>query len=220
MRCRATGLMFALALASSGCDALLTEPAPALSQFSVSFAVDASEERGVTQAFDKVNRVYLLFIRPDGAERDTILRITPNDGVARARLVLHSDERVQALGVFAQLRAGQVSLFEGQSVIRVESGTATSKEIALSAIAFLLRADRQLVSLAAVGDTARMSATARFASGDTLAVGAGTWTSQDPSIVLVTAGGLAVGRAVGETQLVVRYEGLADTVRARVITAR
>lgn len=220
MRAPACGLLLALALASTGCDALLTAPAPAVSEIAVSFLVDGPAERGVTRAFDKVDRVYLLFVRPDSAQRDTILRLTPSDGVARVRLVLHSDERVQALGIFAQLRSGQASLFQGQRVIRVESGTPTSTEITLSAIAAALRADRRLVSLATVGDTTRLSATAHFATGDTLATGVGTWVSEDPSIVLVTPAGLVAGRAVGETHLVVRYQGLADTILARVVAGR
>lgn len=220
MSARTGGLLILAAVAASGCDALLTEPAPALPEVEVSFAIEGAATDGIAQAFDKVNRVYLLFVRPDSAKRDTIIRVTPREGVAKVRLVLETNERVHALGVYAQLLAGQAPLFEGQRVIRVQIGTPTSAEIQLSAIPSSLRADRPSLSLPMVGDTTRISATLRFASGDTLAAGVGTWTSQNPDIVFVTGGGLAVGRAVGVTQLIVRFQELADTVQARVVSGR
>ena len=37
---------------------------------SVSFALEGASTAGVTAAFAKVDRVYLLFVRPDSAQRD------------------------------------------------------------------------------------------------------------------------------------------------------
>ncbi len=207
------------ALLLSACDALLTEPAPAAPEVSVAFSVLGAQDAGIQSAFQKVDRAHLVFVRPDSARRDTIVRLSPRDGSARARLVLESKERVSALGVFAELRAGQAPLFEGSRVIRVEIGAPTSAEISLAPVPFALRADRQLLTLQ-LGDTTRLSTTLYFASGDTLAVDVGTWTSLDPQVVFVTERGLAGGRSLGETHLLVRYEDLADTVTARVVGGR
>lgn len=220
MRARAVLALLVASVALSACDALLTEPSPALPEVSVSFAIEGSNSAGVSQAFDKVDRVYLVFVRADSAQRDTTIRISPQNGVARVRLVLPTNERINALGVFAQLRAGQAPLFQGERIIRVEIGTPTSAEIPLSAVPFALRADRSSVSLPMVGDTTRLGTTLYFASGDTLASGVGTWTSQNPEVVFVTTAGLAVGRAVGQTQLIVSFQDLADTVSARVVSGR
>lgn len=200
----------------ASCDALLTEPGPAAPEITVGFAFEDASEAGIARAFDRVNRVFLRFARPDGASRDTIVRVVSNDGLARARLVLDAGERVSALGVFAQLRVGETPLFEGERVVKVEVGTPTSVEIPLSAVPGFIRADRRQFALASPGDTVRLSADLLFASGDTLASGVGQWTSLDPQVVAVTPAGLAVGRAPGLTGLVVRFETLSDTVEARV----
>ena len=207
-----------MALTAAGCDLLLTEPAAPEAAVSVSFAV--TDAQRVSATFDKVDRVYLLFVRPDSSRRDTILPLASRDGVARARLALRSDDRVQALGIFAQLRSGQTPLFQGERIIRVAIGEPVSVEIPISGIPVALRASRDAVVLPSVGDTTRLGTTLYFANGDTLAQNVGTWTSQNPQIVFVTAGGLAAARAVGETRLLASYGELRDTVDVRVNAGR
>ena len=165
------GLASAIALAS--CDDLLTDPAPAQPEVVVSFSVEGAAIGGAAQAFDKVNRAYLLFVRPDSAQRDTIIRVTHVNGLARARLILNTKERVNALGVYAQLRRGEAPLFQGSRIIRIELGKPTSAEIPISPVPAYLRADRNVLTLAAVGDTARLSTAVLFATGDTISGVAG-----------------------------------------------
>lgn len=204
----------------SACESLLVDPAPATPEVLVSLTVEGAASGGVTQAFDRVNRALLRFTRPDSASRDTVIRVTNENGVARARLILDTKERVSALGVYAELRANTVPLFAGARIIRVESGTATSVEIGISPVPASIRADRQALQLQQVGDTARLSSAVLFASNDTISGLAGEWFSENPAIVFVTPAGLAVAREVGETRLLVRYQSLADTVSARVVSGR
>lgn len=204
----------------SACDVLLTDPAAPSPDIAVTFALEGASADGVSAAFDRVDRVYLLFTRPDSAQRDTVVRFTSVDGVARVRLILDTKERVAALGVYAELRANTTALFQGARIIRVENGTATSAEVSLSPVPAFVRADRNTLVLQSVGDTTRLSSTVLFASGDTISGVAGTWLSENSDIVQVTPAGLAIARQVGETRLLLRLGALTDTVQARVLTAR
>lgn len=214
----AGALLGAIFMAS--CDELLTDPAPALPEVIVSFQVDGATIGGAAQAFDKANLAYLLFTRPDSAQRDTLVWITHVDGVARARLIIKSNERVSALGVYAQLRRGLAPLFHGSRVIRIEVGKPTSAEIPILPVPTYVRADRQALFLPVVGDTARLSSAVLFATGDTIHGLAGTWSSDNAEIVLVTQAGLAVGLSQGQTILRTRYGELSDSVVAHVLRAQ
>jgi hypothetical protein len=204
----------------AGCDALMTEPAAAPSDMNVSFAIEGSAGGGVAAAFDRVNRAYLLFTRADSAQRDTIVPVFNRDGVARVRLALPTNERIAALGVYAELRAGKVPLFAGKRIIRIQIGSATSAQIPLEPVPAAVRASRPAVTFANVGDTVRLSSAVLFASGDTIPGVTGAWTSENNQIVAVTPAGLALGRAVGETHLLVHFGQLVDTVPARVLAGR
>ena len=213
---RRAAAFVALTAALTACDHLLTEPAAPTDDLSVSFSFEDAAEGGIASAFDKVDRVYLRFTRADSATRDTVVVVQNRDGQARARLVLDPKERIQALGVYAELRAREFALFSGARVIRVENGTTTSAEIPLTPVPHRLQADRQLADFAAVGDTLHLSSALLFVSGDTIGGQVGRWTSEDPTIVAVTSGGVALARHVGTTRLVVDLFGFADTVVARV----
>ncbi len=204
----------------SACEALLTDPAPATPDVDVSFTFEGEAAGGVAEAFDRVNRVYLLFTRADSAQRDTVIRVTTEDGVARVRLKLDTRERIPALGVYAELRANTAALFKGSRVIRIEIGAPTSAEIALSPVAAFVQPDRQLLTLQSIGDTIRLSSAVLFASRDTIPGLSGVWAAEDASIVAVTPAGLALARHVGQTRLLLRYGTLTDTINARVLRER
>ena len=190
----------------SACKALLTDPAPTTPDVEVSFTFEGESRGGVAEAFDRVNRVYLLFTRADSAQRDTVIRVTNEDGVVRVRLKLDTKERIPALGVFAELRANTAALFKGSRVIRIELGAPTSVEIALSPIGAFVQPDRQLLTLQSVGDT--------------IPGLSGRWAAADASIVAVTPAGLALAGHVGQTRLLLRYGTLTDTINARVLRER
>jgi len=145
-------LTLALALLPVGCDLLLTDPAPAAPQVSVSFALQGTDPEGIARAFSRVNRVLLVFVRPDGAQRDTILRVTESDGRLTTRLVLDSDERVEALRIFAQLRVNTTPLFEGDRTLSVRVGAPTSAELSVTPISAALRGSPRQGVLEVVGD--------------------------------------------------------------------
>ena len=209
-----------VATTSSACEALLTDPAPATPDVDVSFTLEGEAAGGMAEAFDRVDRVYLVFTRADSAQRDTVIRVTNEDGVARVRLKLDTKERIPALGVYAELRVNTAALFKGSSVIRVQLGETTSAEIALSPIGAFVQPDRQLLTLQSVGDTIRLSSAVLFASRDTIPGLSGMWAAEDASIIAVTPAGLTLARHVGQTRLLLRYGTLTDTINARVLRER
>lgn len=215
-RLRLTALA-SLILGATACDLLITEPAPASQGLAVSFAIEAASSDGIADAFDRVDRVLLRFTRADSAQRDTVVAVANRDGVARARLVLDPKERIAALGVYAELRAGQVGLFQGARVVRVESGTASSAEISLTPIPASIQPSPSQVTFQAVGDTVHLTSSVLFASGDTIPGVSGAWTSEDPSIVAVSAGGIALARGIGQTRLQVRYGTVTGLVNVQVL---
>ena len=66
-----------VATTSSACEALLTDPAPATPDVDVSFTLEGEAAGGMAEAFDRVDRVYLVFTRADSAQRDTVIWSEP-----------------------------------------------------------------------------------------------------------------------------------------------
>ncbi|MFQ5536818.1 MAG: Ig domain-containing protein [Gemmatimonadota bacterium] len=205
----------ALLPALGACDSLLTDPAPPITEVRIHFAVEDGARGRTARAFGRANRVFLRLIRPDSAQRDTVVALVRRDGLARARLVLHTRERTPALGIYAQLRAGQLGLFEGRKVVRVEIGAPTAAEIDLAPIVAAVRAERKALLLTQ-GDTLSLHAAALFATGDTVETAAPVWSSEDPAVVAVSRGGLVRARKPGDVRLLVFYREVGDTVRVRV----
>lgn len=204
-------------VAAAGCDLLMAPPAEAPPTTTLSFAIQGLPEGNAARAFDRADRAYLLFTRPDSAQRDTIVPLTRsgNGSVARALLTLDTRDRVEALGIYAQLGAGPVGLFEGFAVVRIEVGGPTSAEIPLVPVPGRLAADRDALTIR-VGDTAFLSSVLLFATGDTIAPGLGQWVSADPRVATVTPIGAVLATGPGQTVLRVGYRELSDSVRVTV----
>ena len=200
----------------AGCESLLVEPAERAADASVSFSL-AVETGGAAEAFARVDRVYLRFASGDTVRRDTVLHVVQEDAGIRVRLALHTDEQVPALGIYAELRAGDATLFKGAKIVRVEPGVPVLAEVPLLPVPAILTASVSELSLPLVGDTVRLSSAVLFASGDTIPGLAGEWSSENPLIAIVSPSGLVLARAVGQTKLFVRYEGFEKVVPVGVL---
>ncbi len=203
------------AVVLAACEALLTEPAPASPDITVSFQITTTPLRGTEGAFGKVNRLALRFVRPDQSTRDTLLFAQPLNGRLRAGVALDAEERVSALGIQAELRRGPLPLFQGGAIARIEPGVPTSAQIPLQPVPARVLASQQTITLS-LGQSVQFSSAVLYATGDTIENLAGTWTSTGPTIVAVSPTGLALAQGRGVADLIVAFQGLADTVRATV----
>jgi hypothetical protein len=211
-------LAAAAGISLAACDALMTDPAPATPELTLAFQIIGAPMGGTDEAFAKVNRVFLRFLRADDTSRDTVLFARPTDGRLRTGLVLETQERISALGVVAQLRFGTLTLFQGSGVVQIDPGVPTTANIPLTPVPGSVLASQQAITLQLQppGVSAQLTSAVLYATTDTIDGLAGGWTSTDPTIVAVSPAGLAVAQGRGTTDLIVAFAGLADTVLATV----
>lgn len=216
MRRRRRGLVLLAALAAAGCDLLMTEPAPAPSAVEVSFQIAPEPEviGGPATAFAKVRRVLLRFSRLDDTARDTVVGVTPVDGLIRLPVALEVGERIDALGIGATLGVGTAPLFEGFTVVRIVPGEPTRANVEITPVPDHVVPDRPALAIPNVGESAQLSSAVLFATGDTITGLSGTWLSENPQVISVTPDGVATAFSLGQTRLEVRYGILADTIVA------
>ena len=76
--------------------------------------------------------------------------------------------------------------------------------------------DPPSLALAAVGDTATLSATVFDADADTVHGAEVTWSSEDSTVAMVTSEGLVTGVADGTTEIVATYDSLTASAKVEV----
>lgn len=201
---------FVALLGAWACDSLLVDPQPADGEPSVQFAFSgalaASAYGDMTAVLEQVRIVQFRFTR-DGASRDTAVWVRAEDGQLEARVQLHDEEAMGWLEVEAvlALEYGQ-ALFRAHSVVQ---GLAASP---------LLRAELEPVidrlemstpaPFTALGDTAEVTVSAQFATGDPLVGVVFEWSSDDASVAEVVGEGTIVSRGNGATSVVAAALGV------------
>jgi hypothetical protein len=113
-----------------------------------------------------------------------------------------------------------VSVSEGQTSVTAKADTASSTAAVLvhQQAATVAIAPNDIV-LTAVGDTVRLSATARDANGNAVPGGV-TWANGNTSVVSVTTNGLVQAQAQGTANVIATDGPVADTVAVVVYTSR
>ncbi|HUP51131.1 MAG TPA: hypothetical protein VM198_01545, partial [Longimicrobiales bacterium] len=91
-RWRVVALAAAAGISLAACEALMTDPAPPTSDLTIAFQIIGAPMGGTDEAFAKVDRVFLRFLRADDTSRDTVLFARPTDGRLRTGLVLETQE--------------------------------------------------------------------------------------------------------------------------------
>ncbi len=206
------GWIALVVVAASGCDALLTDPAPPPVTVDVSFQIEPPVLGGSAAAFQKIRWAAVRFIRPDSAFRDTVFVALPVEGRIRIPVALDVEERVDALGIVATLGLGPSTLFEGGGVVQIDPGQPTSAVIDVQPVPAAVFAEAPLVFIPNVGESVVIGSAAFFATGDTVSGLQGTWLSEDPSTISVTVDGTATAQQLGQARLEVRAATFADTV--------
>jgi hypothetical protein len=221
-RIRRSAMLAVLAgacLLVSACDTLMTDPAPASPELSVSFQIEGPLIGGSPQAFAKVNRLFLRFTRADETSRDTLLLVRALDGRLRAGIALETEERISALGIQAELRFGPLPLFTGGAIVPIDPGVPTTAQIQLQPVPARVVASQQTLDLFLnLTQSVQLSSAVLYATTDTIEGLAGVWSSVDPLVAAVSPAGLVLARGLGSTNLVVGFAAglLADTVRVTV----
>jgi hypothetical protein len=193
----------------------MTEGAAPSPDVTVSFQITPTAPGGTTEAFSRVNRLFLRFIRADQSTRDTLLFVRPQDGRLRAGISLTTDERISALGIQAELRFGPLPLFAGGEIVPIDPGVPTVASIDLQPVPARVLASQQQLALT-LGQTAQLGSAVLYATTDTIEGLAGLWTSSNANVVVVSPAGLVVTQGRGNAALLVAFAGLADTVLVSV----
>ena len=161
-------LAAAVATTLSACEALITDPAPATPDLTVQFQIVGTTIGGTAEAFAKVNRLSLRFLRADSTSRDTVLAVRATDGRIRTGIVLETQERIAALGIIAELRVGPGPLFTGGRVVQVDPGVPTTAQIPLQPVPARVLASTQTLTLVGLGQTAQLGSAVLYATPDTI----------------------------------------------------
>lgn len=180
----------------------------------VSFQLVDAPLGGSAAAFAKVRRATVRFARSDDTVRDTVLSVTPVDGVIRVPVALEIAERVDALGIGASLGNLTTTLFRGGTVVRIEPGEPTRAVIPVEPIPAGVVGPAPVVLIPNLGDPVQISSAVLFASDDTITGLEGTWLSENPQIISITPDGVATAFEFGQTRLAVSYDIFADTIVA------
>lgn len=121
----------------------------------------------------------------------------------------------------AGIEAGTVTaLSNGEASVTATSGAASgSAAVRVEQVAARLNAVPQDVLLSAVGDTARLSATAYDANDHEIADATVEWSSSDPDVATVSDDGLVTAASNGTTEIVAASGAARDTVVVSVVQA-
>ena len=209
----------ALVLSTAG-DELFVDPAPALAPMSLAIALDSddgSASSGPFEAFKKADRVWIRLTRvTTGPQFDTIVRLSRSETSARVQLAVSADQGRGPIQIATQVRLRELALFEGATVAALEVGTPQRVEVTLTAIPAALSVPDSVRTLTAIGDSARLSATVLFATGDTIPGLPVTWLSDNPAVAAITSESWVVARGEGEAHLAARHGSFVGTLPVRV----
>lgn len=118
----------------------------------------------------------------------------------------------------ASVEAGTVTaLSNGEASVTATSGAASgSSAVRVEQVAARLQAAPQDVLLSAIGDTARLSATAHDANDHEIAGATVEWTSTYPDVAAVSDDGLVTAVSTGTAEIVAASGAARDTVAVNV----
>ena len=204
-------------VALAACDELLVEPATAPATVAVSYDIGPTTAAllGETgEAFDKVDAVHVRIVGPDGTEviHDETVAFQSTGGdtpLAPIAIVVGQDGATYRLEI-EMLRNGQ-PMFSGSASLELVPGGATDVSVPVEAIPAGIVVD-PVPPIDALGDTRVLTASVVFASGDEIPSAAVAWSSQNPSIVRVTTGGVLTSAGEGTATVVASHEGLSQSV--------
>jgi hypothetical protein len=204
-----------LLLAGSGCvDALLIDESEATGDLGIGVQLQGLPAAGGA-ILTKVNQLRVRFTRPGGSFRDTTFAIPSGEGAGRARLRVGSEELVTGLVIEATLMASQTSYYRGRATLDLGPPPPSAMTIEMGPIVGSMAIVPPSVKFTALSDSVGLRGIGRFPSGEVIP-DAPMWSSSNPEIVAVTAGGTATAMATGGAVLEARYGPWAAVAHAFV----
>lgn len=200
------------------CDDLFVDPAPAPVSLALSYGVsDALASGGVLSAFTKADRVWIRLTRAaDGAQFDTIVRLSRTDLTTRVQLAISSEQGRGMVRIETEVRLREQALFRGETTARLEVGTPQSVEVTLLSVAAGVAVPDSIRTLTALGDSAFLRGAVLFATGDTIPEFSLSWVSENPEVAEITSGSWVIARGEGQSRLEAHHEEFARSVTVRV----
>jgi hypothetical protein len=196
-------------------DALLLEPAT-LETTSISVAYNVSGGEGPARAFEKTERVRIELRREGVPVLDTTLALESSGSGRSVRLDVElSGVEVQMSAVLEML-SGAASLFRGDAAFTARPGLTTVVEINLTPIVAGVVVPEPVIVISALNETVTLAASAVFATGDPIPGAPLQWSSLDPEVAEVDAGGIVVSRGEGDARVVVSSPPFSETILVRV----
>jgi hypothetical protein len=212
-------LALAATFALAGCEsALLQDPAEPPAVLGVNFALaGGSAAGGPAAAFDKADSVHVAVFRasdftgfeenftddwvPIGAIDVSAASFTPQ-AETRVRIEVDLENDIEPLVVIGALSRAREPLFAGLATFVARRGEVTSADVQLIPIPYELSL-RTPPTITSLGDTVSIGAVVLFATDDTIPGFALTYTTSNPQIAIVDAGGRIVARGEGQAQIAV-----------------
>lgn len=215
-------------LMMAGCEAGVQGPGPG---GEASVAVDATvasapeaakqqEEGGsaLARAFRKADRVDVRLERQETGstlvEQDQ--PFDPSSEVSDVRLALTLEEDRVPARLELALRRDESPLFEGAAPVTLVAGETVTVQLELTPVASEVRVRDEPVQFQQLADTARLTASVLFATGEVIPGADVQWSSGDPAVAEVFPDGTLISRGAGETVARASLDAHADSVPVSV----
>jgi uncharacterized protein YjdB len=177
---------------------------------------------GAARAFDRVDGVRIRLSQNGAVKIDTVLAFRGDAAGGSAALALPVDGQETSFQADLDLLLDRAPLFRGNAPFSVGPGQVRTVDVSLAPVPAGVQVPEGVPTLRALNDSVPLAAAVVFASGDTIPGLTPRWTSLDPGVVEVVAGGWLVARGEGSTvvlaQLLEFAEPLSVQVRPEVAT--
>lgn len=203
---RSAALLTILLLLAWGCDSRVKGPgAGQAASLAVEAEVAAQQQGdgsgGPAAAFSRADTAEVRVLQRSGGSvlAERTVAFEPSSGTTTLDLEVRLPESRVGARVQLRLSRGADPLFEGSERVTLQTGETVTVELSLEPVVEGVSVPDGPVRFTAIGDSTELSATASFATGDTIPGAETTWSGGDPEVAEVRSDGTVVARGPGET---------------------
>ena len=166
-------------------------------------------------AFDQADRIRIELRGDRGTTVDVDQAFRSEGAVTRVRVELDLDGE-EEVAIALQLLSDGAPLFRAEGSARLVPGESTEAQLTLLGVVARLELTTESVFLDALGDEVALSGHGVFATGQAVPGATPIWESLNPEVARVVGGNRLEAVSNGETQVVARFDSLAESVPVRV----